>query len=328
VFGALDGPRSGFGAFDGPRSAFGAFDAQRSAFGALQARFDPLGVSELKPLSALAPEAVKPGPAAESADDAEDDIDAQDAVDAELFPIFEEEALELIPRLGAQLRIWVREPDESANASACMRILHTLKGGARLAGAMRLGEMAHRLETRIERILAHPPVSVDDLEALEGRCDNLAHALEALAGRGEAAETNDVAEARVAPSSVVTREPAPFVSLAASSPAAPSVVPQPHAELAPPKPLAGLQRRLARPLKRKRRRLPASRNRRMSIGRASSRPSRCARKRRTAVPRRRRRPSASVRRCSIGSSTWPARSASPGRASKSVSARSRPRSAT
>ena len=238
VFGALDRPHSGFGAFDRPHSTFSAFDAQRSAFGALQARFDPLGVSELKPLSALAPEAVKPGPAAESADDAEDDIDAQDAVDAELFPIFEEEALELIPRLGAQLRIWVREPDESANASACMRILHTLKGGARLAGAMRLGEMAHRLETRIERILAHPPVSVDDLEALEGRCDNLAHALEALAGRGEAAETNDVAEARVAPSSVVTREPAPFVSLAASSPAAPSVVPQPHAELAPPKPLA------------------------------------------------------------------------------------------
>ena len=29
-----------------------------------------------------------------------------------------------------------------------MRTLHTLKGGARLAGAMRLGEMAHRLETR------------------------------------------------------------------------------------------------------------------------------------------------------------------------------------
>jgi chemosensory pili system protein ChpA (sensor histidine kinase/response regulator) len=32
-----------------------------------------------------------------------------------------------------------------------MRALHTFKGGARLAGAMRLGEMAHRLETAIER---------------------------------------------------------------------------------------------------------------------------------------------------------------------------------
>jgi chemosensory pili system protein ChpA (sensor histidine kinase/response regulator) len=141
----------------------------------------------------------------------------------------------LIPRLGAQLRIWVREPDESANASACMRILHTLKGGARLAGAMRLGEMAHRLETRIERILAHPPVAVDDLEALEGRCDNLAHALEALAGREQAAAPSDVEESPVAPPAVVTREPTLLVSPSSSSPAAPGAVPTPHAEQAPPK---------------------------------------------------------------------------------------------
>ena len=35
-----------------------------------------------------------------------------------------------------------------------MRTLHTFKGGARLAGAMRLGEMAHRLETAIEHLAA------------------------------------------------------------------------------------------------------------------------------------------------------------------------------
>ena len=234
VFGALDGPRSGFGAFDGPRSSFGSLDAQRSAFGALQARFDPLGVSELKPLVALAPDAAAPGLAAESADDAEDDIDAQDAVDAELFPVFEEEALELIPRLATQLRTWVREPCEAANASACMRILHTLKGGARLAGAMRLGEMAHRLETRIERLLAHPPISVEDLEALEVRCDNMAHALEALAGREGAAVANDSIEAPAAPAPIVERAPASFAPMA-STPMAPSVQPDPHAEQAPPR---------------------------------------------------------------------------------------------
>jgi chemosensory pili system protein ChpA (sensor histidine kinase/response regulator) len=230
VFGALDGPRSGFGAFDGPRSAFGAFDAQRSAFGPLQARFDPLGVSELKPLAALAPEAAKPGLAAELADDAEDDIDAQDAVDAELFPVFEEEALELIPRLSAQLRTWVREPDDATNASACMRILHTLKGGARLAGAMRLGEMAHRLETRIERILAQPPIAVDDLEALEGRCDNLAHALEALAGREDAAAASDEGEPPSASASVVSTDVAAPAAPPVSIPARAERAPEPRAE--------------------------------------------------------------------------------------------------
>ena len=59
----------------------------------------------------------------------------------------------------------------TAHAAACMRTLHTLKGGARLAGAMRLGEMAHRLETRIERLTAAdaPAVEADDVEALQGR---------------------------------------------------------------------------------------------------------------------------------------------------------------
>jgi chemosensory pili system protein ChpA (sensor histidine kinase/response regulator) len=77
--------------------------------------------------------------------DDEDDIDAVDAVDAELFPIFEEEGQELIPQLQSRMREWMRRPTEAAASSACMRTLHTLKGGARLAGAMRLGEMAHRL---------------------------------------------------------------------------------------------------------------------------------------------------------------------------------------
>ena len=239
--------KSVFGALEGPRSGFGAFDSPRTAFGALQPRFDPLGVSDLKPLSALTADAGKPAPAHELADDAEDDIDAEDAVDAELFPIFEEEALELIPRLSAQLRNWVREPDEASNASACMRILHTLKGGARLAGAMRLGEMAHRLETRIERILAHPPVVVADLEALEGRCDNLAGALEALAGReGAAAAAPTDPSASIAPPSTLqpaaSNAAAPAGDIDRPRQSAPTreAVPQPPAPYSPPLPVWGV----------------------------------------------------------------------------------------
>jgi len=54
-----------------------------------------------------------------------------------------------------------------------MRTLHTLKGGARLAGAMRLGEMAHRLETRIERLTAidAPAAKAEDVEALQAVSD-------------------------------------------------------------------------------------------------------------------------------------------------------------
>ena len=41
-----------------------------------------------------------------------------------------------------------------------MRCLHTLKGSARLAGAMRLGEIAHRLETAVARLAADPALRV------------------------------------------------------------------------------------------------------------------------------------------------------------------------
>ena len=43
----------------------------------------------------------------------DEEIDAQDALDADLFPIFEEEALELLPRLSAALRQYVSEPATS-----------------------------------------------------------------------------------------------------------------------------------------------------------------------------------------------------------------------
>lgn len=112
--------------------------------------------------------------------DIDDDIDAVDAVDADLFPIFEEEAQELLPQLASELREWLRQPGDARAGQACMRTLHTFKGGARLAGAMRLGELAHRLETSIERLLARGDVSAEDVEPLEGRVDVITAVFEAL----------------------------------------------------------------------------------------------------------------------------------------------------
>jgi chemosensory pili system protein ChpA (sensor histidine kinase/response regulator) len=109
----------------------------------------------------------------------DEDMDAVDAVDADLFPIFDEEAGELLPKLGLHLRDWHRRPSDPTFGSAALRDLHTFKGGARLAGAMRLGEMAHRLEADIEALLGHP-VAQADVERLQVRADGLTEALEAL----------------------------------------------------------------------------------------------------------------------------------------------------
>jgi chemosensory pili system protein ChpA (sensor histidine kinase/response regulator) len=89
-----------------------------------------------------------------------------------------------------------------------MRTLHTLKGGARLAGAMRLGEMAHRLETAIEHLLARPEATADDVERLQGRADALNAALDGLRARD--AQAYDEALAAVA-EPVVEEAPSPVV---------------------------------------------------------------------------------------------------------------------
>jgi chemosensory pili system protein ChpA (sensor histidine kinase/response regulator) len=117
-------------------------------------------------------------PAPLSMDD--DEIDAVDAVDEELFSIFEEEGVELFPKLAQQMREWVAAPADAASGNACLRSLHTIKGGARLAGAMRLGERAHRLEASIEQLMARGDAAVDEVEALQMRVDALGNSFDRM----------------------------------------------------------------------------------------------------------------------------------------------------
>ena len=201
---------------EAPREAaptnFGS-DTQLSTFGGAETRFDPLGLAELKPLEALPAEALRASAERHEHIDIDDDIDAIDAVDAELFPIFEEEGQELLPQLAAKLRDWARRPGDTAHPAACMRTLHTLKGGARLAGAMRLGEMAHRLETRIEHVLANPPVASAAVEDLQAYGDTLLQTFEAVRSR----DAQVYAEAEAA----ITSAP-PVVTVPLVAPAVPA----------------------------------------------------------------------------------------------------------
>ena len=202
--------------------------AERPVAPIADAAAEPLSSVGSVAVSAFAPlDAAAEGGAAAAAPDAfddDEDIDAVDAVDAELFPIFEEEAGELLPQLQARLREWHEHPGGREAAGAAMRTLHTFKGGARLAGAMHLGEMAHRLETAIEHLAAHEDVSAARIEPLLARCDAMAGAFEALRGvpvegRGE---------------SGVSIAPTPAVPAVAPTPAAaPEHLPEWETESAP-----------------------------------------------------------------------------------------------
>ncbi|MBC5763175.1 hybrid sensor histidine kinase/response regulator [Ramlibacter albus] len=194
------------------------------------------------PVAPAAPEQpVLPAQAAGAGDhlEGDEDIDVADAIDPDLFPIFEEEAVELMPSLGGALRQWASRPDNRGARDEALRVLHTLKGSARLAGALRLGEMAHRLESEVE-YLGTESVNPADIEQLLGRFDNLTARFEALRTVGSTPE--------------VVQSPTPVIVSAPIHeplPEAKAEEPQAQAEqplkAAPLKPLAPAARAIAMP---------------------------------------------------------------------------------
>ncbi|MFA5824575.1 MAG: Hpt domain-containing protein, partial [Gallionellaceae bacterium] len=74
----------------------------------------------------------------------------RDEVDGELLPLFLEEANTLYPKIALALQAWREQSGADIRlGDKLQRTLHTLKGSARMAGAMRLGELTHRVEGRI-----------------------------------------------------------------------------------------------------------------------------------------------------------------------------------
>ncbi|AMO25319.1 hybrid sensor histidine kinase/response regulator [Ramlibacter tataouinensis] len=146
----------------------------------------------------------------------DEDIDVADAVDPDLFPIFEEEAVELMPQLGAALRRWSAHAGDRDARDASLRALHTLKGSARLAGALRLGERAHRMESHIETLGMEPVAA--DIEPLLHRFDDMQANFDVLrGGAGIAAvgvEASPQPEPQAAPQVMRAEPAAPAAELA------------------------------------------------------------------------------------------------------------------
>jgi chemosensory pili system protein ChpA (sensor histidine kinase/response regulator) len=148
----------------------------------------------------------------------------KDDIDSELLPIFLEEAQELVPQVAGDLRDWKGAPPDRKLADAVKRGLHTLKGSARMAGAIRLGELAHIMESRIEFALEAGELSAAVFEDLQGQMDRLSSDIERLRDgpATPAPAPTTVAAAAAAPTPTVEAPvpaPAPVVA-PASQPAA------------------------------------------------------------------------------------------------------------
>ena len=100
-------------------------------------------------------------------------------VDEQLLLVFLEEAGELCPMISTGLRAWRDRPDEEEQAQLLKRLLHTLKGSARMAGAMHIGEIAHQMEERILSAAQSSP-KPELLDELESNFDDISAQLEGL----------------------------------------------------------------------------------------------------------------------------------------------------
>jgi chemosensory pili system protein ChpA (sensor histidine kinase/response regulator) len=91
----------------------------------------------------------------------------QDELDEQLLPLFLEEALDLTQSIATQLRAWRSKPSDSDVLRRLARLFHTLKGSARMAGAMNLGELTHAIETRMaeaQQAEKSPLELIDDID--------------------------------------------------------------------------------------------------------------------------------------------------------------------
>jgi len=108
-------------------------------------------------------------------------------IDPDLLEIFIEEAREILDHSDGVLAQWRAEPTAVEHLAEIQRDLHTLKGGARIAGMVPVGDLTHAIETALERPLHADSAHIGELiAALEVGFDQL-HGLVQLVSQGRPA---------------------------------------------------------------------------------------------------------------------------------------------
>ncbi|MDR2031247.1 MAG: Hpt domain-containing protein [Azoarcus sp.] len=132
---------------------------------------------QIPPPSTAAPSPTAPQPASEATQPA-----VADELDEQLLPIFIEEADELVNGLHTTLRAWHDDTGNASHAALVKRQLHTLKGSARMAGAMTLGSQIHQIESRLDAALNAGEDILPLIEEITSALDITGQMIGALAG--------------------------------------------------------------------------------------------------------------------------------------------------
>ncbi|MDR2638104.1 MAG: Hpt domain-containing protein, partial [Zoogloeaceae bacterium] len=169
----------------------------------------------------------------------------RDELDEQLLPIFLEEAVDLISGFQQEIAAWRSNRTSEDAPRALARLLHTFKGGARMAGAMNLGELTHATETRVGELMNAGEASDADLDEIASVCDTLGETVQRYQsgdyGAPKLVTPAPAEKTSEAPSPVAERAPetaaasgdapAPVVSRAVATPAAPRAESESRAQL-------------------------------------------------------------------------------------------------
>ena len=141
---------------------------------------DPAKASAPAPAVPVAPAPAAPAPAPAAAPVASAGSVLED-IDPELLEIFQEEAVDLLHTVEECLQRWRADNSDSEAIGSLKRALHTLKGGARMAGAMTMGNLSHSTESLLMEV-ENGKITVSDvmLDMFDEAYDALSTMLEQI----------------------------------------------------------------------------------------------------------------------------------------------------
>jgi len=153
-------------------------------------------------------------------------------LDRDLVDIFVEESKEQLDLCDELLEKWRDSPDDNREVlTALQRNLHTLKGGARMAGITAIGDLSHSIESLIEAIVAGQiDVTERDFNLLERGFDRLHQSVLRTSDHYVVPRHNDLInalESRICPDGDYS--PTAYVEEAAASVTAEAENPAPYA---------------------------------------------------------------------------------------------------
>jgi len=125
-------------------------------------------------------------------------------VDEDILEIFLEEAKDIIAVTDASVATWDKDGISESNLQDMQRYLHTIKGGARMAGLMSFGDFTHDMESYVLGI-QHKTIEQNDTSRrlLQKAVDELHHILEDVEARREPKPSQTILDSMLAAQNLI-----------------------------------------------------------------------------------------------------------------------------